>query len=1038
MGHADGRYFYSMRFVEGPSLAEILRTGPLSNDRAARYMEPVARLLHKLHQKGIVHRDLKPKNILIDTKEDRPFVTDFGLAKSPAYAQGLTQVEACMGTPEYISPEQARNSATAREPSDIYSFGATLYELLTGRPPFRAADAWETLRQVREEEPLSPRRLNPAVHRDLELICLKCLQKEPQKRYAKALVVAEELQRYSTGQPLRHTRPVSRAERGWRWCRRNPALATASGLALAALLATAIVSACFAMYLSGVVRDKRVQTAEFALNNGLGKCAEGKIGEGMLWLARSLELAPDDAKDYDRVARTNLGSWSGMLYPLRAVLPQSEQLVAVALSVDGKTIFTATQEKALLKDPQTGNPIGPPLATPSYIACATFSPDGKLILTGCRDNSARLWEVSTGRLIGSPLYHSREASARVTAVAFSPDSKLAVTGSTDRTAKIWEVITGRAIGGPLLHKASVLSVSFSANGKRVLTGTTLPKQEPGAIWGVRTIGLLGSPLQQGPYVGIYELQTSGLRSEERTSEARLWDVATGRPLSQLLRHRLSLDAVACSSDGRFITTVAGSNAQIWDVASGKSEAELFPLQNGLSAVAFSADGKLLLTGSLDGNAQLWDVITRKPVGPRLRHRERITSVVVGADGKFLVTGSDRTVRLWEVTPPKTRILRLKHQADHVTTAAFSADGRMVATGSQEGNVQIWETATGKARDLSPKHQGWIKAIAFSPDGKRLATGAHDEGRLWDVAGGIPRAIFRYPNPLLRVVLAVAFSPDGRSLLTGVVDGNVGVWDAATGQSIGGLFGHTEAVYALAISRNGKLMVTGSEDCSAQVWDALTKQPIGPRLRQGGPILSAVFNSDGRFVLTGSTDGTAQLWDAITGQKIGPRLAHEGPVGVVAFSPDDSLLLTASRDLVQLWETSTGRRRGTALQHQGVVYSAAFSPDGRLVLTGSADTTARFWDAGTGKQCGPPLQHRNIVQAHFSPNGKTALTVGYGETPRLWDVPSRVDGSVERIVLWTNVLTGMRLDETGAVHVLDSASWKEARRHLEDLGGPPSP
>jgi WD40 repeat protein/predicted Ser/Thr protein kinase len=1046
MGHASGQYFYSMRFVEGQSLAEILRTGPLSNHRAASYMEPVARLMLKLHEKGIVHRDLKPKNILIDSKEERPFVTDFGLAKSSAYAQGLTQVEACMGTPEYIAPEQARNSATAREPSDIYSFGATLYELLTGRPPFRAADPLETLRQVREEEPLSPRRLNPAVHRDLELICLKCLQKEPQKRYANALELAEELRRYQTGEPLRHTRAVGKPERIWRWCRRNPLQASFIGLTMVALAAVTalLVTLVFIVQL----REEKHQTQVLsnrlltfsAIEQGRTLCEEGDTGRGLLWLARSLELGEPDQPDLEWGTRASWTGWSRTLLPLKAILPQDKELVTLALSIDGKTVFTATQSDAQLRDAHTGKPIAPPLVTPALILCAAFSPDGKLLLTGCRDNSARLWEVASGKLIGNPLYHDRRANQPVKALAFSPDGRMAVTGSWDRTAIIWDVATRMPIGQPLQHRGALFSVCFSAGGNRILTGSAVSKKELMAFCSARAIGWLGSALGQGPCVAAPALAAFGHVGENVAGEARLWDTATGRLIAQPLGHRREVEAAAFSSDGKAIVTVSGGTAQVWDLATGKSTAEPFLLQNGMSAVTFSAEGKWLLTGGKDGTSQLYGVSPLMTVGSRLHHRGRVTRVAFSVDGSFLVTGSsDKNVRLWEIQPPLSRPLPLNHQGDHIQAAALSLDGSMLATGSEEGNIQIWDSATGKARDLCPKHQGLVKAIAFGPDGKTLLTGALDEGRLWDVAGGIPVTVFRNPKPIWGQVVEAAYSPDGKTILTATLDGKVWGWDAAVGQPIGQLSQHVETVHRIAFSPNGKLFVTASEDCSAQVWDASTRQPIGPPLRHGGPVLAAVFNSDGRFVLTGSKDGTAQLWDAITGQTISPRLAQESPVWVVAFSPDDSLILTMSRDAVRLWDTKTGRHRGTLLQHQGVINAAVFSPDGRLVLTGSEDRTAKFWDAVTGKQCGPSLHHRSLVgRVLFTPDGKTALTTGYGETARFWDVPVPVKGSVERILLWTNVITGMRLDESGVSQVLDPADWEKACRHLQELGGPPVP
>jgi tetratricopeptide (TPR) repeat protein/predicted Ser/Thr protein kinase len=235
VGEDRGRHFYSMRYVEGQSLDEALRERPLPDRDAAVCLERVARAVHYAHEQGILHRDLKPGNILLDA-DGRPFVTDFGLAKWSEGPQDMTQSGQWLGSPPYLSPEQARDAAGVTAAGDVYSLGATLYHALTGRPPFQAADVVETLRQVREEDPVPPRRLNPAVSADLETICLKCLHKEPARRYASALAFAEDLRRFLAGEPI-HARPVGPVERLYRWCRRNPkvaSLATALGTVLAA------------------------------------------------------------------------------------------------------------------------------------------------------------------------------------------------------------------------------------------------------------------------------------------------------------------------------------------------------------------------------------------------------------------------------------------------------------------------------------------------------------------------------------------------------------------------------------------------------------------------------------------------------------------------------------------------------------------------------------------------------------------------------------------------------------------------------------
>jgi serine/threonine-protein kinase len=203
VGQEDGRCYYCMELIEGPSLAKKLAGGPLPGRTAARYMVGVARGIDHAHRHGVLHRDLKPANILIDP-DDHPHVADFGLAKQLARdSHGCTRTGAVLGTPSYMSPEQAAGAKTVGPASDIYGLGALLYELLTGRPPFKAESSLDTIMQVLERDPAPPRLLNPKVDRDLETICLKCLQKDPARRYPSAAMVAEDLERFLNGESIR-------------------------------------------------------------------------------------------------------------------------------------------------------------------------------------------------------------------------------------------------------------------------------------------------------------------------------------------------------------------------------------------------------------------------------------------------------------------------------------------------------------------------------------------------------------------------------------------------------------------------------------------------------------------------------------------------------------------------------------------------------------------------------------------------------------------------------------------------------------------
>jgi serine/threonine protein kinase len=249
VGQADGRHFYSMRYVEGRSLAEVLREGPLPERAAAVCLERVARAIDYAHAQGILHRDLKPGNILLDA-DQRPYVTDYGLAKWMEGPQDMTQTGQWLGSPPYLSPEQAQDAARVTAASDIYGLGATLYHALTGRPPFQAAEVLETLRQVKTDDPVPPYQLNPAVSRDLETICLKCLAKEPSRRYTSALALAEDLRRFLAGEPIQ-ARRTPLWERAGKWARRRPTAAVLVGVTSLALAAILILSTWYTARLQG-------------------------------------------------------------------------------------------------------------------------------------------------------------------------------------------------------------------------------------------------------------------------------------------------------------------------------------------------------------------------------------------------------------------------------------------------------------------------------------------------------------------------------------------------------------------------------------------------------------------------------------------------------------------------------------------------------------------------------------------------------------------------------------------------------------------
>lgn len=536
------------------------------------------------------------------------------------------------------------------------------------------------------------------------------------------------------------------------------------------------------------------------------------------------------------------------------------------------------------------------------VSAVSFSRDGRFLVTGSKDRTARLWDVVTSKPLGLPFRH-REG---VNAVALDPEGRIFVTGTEDGTY-LWDVVTGKMLRY-ILKTHRVQAVAFSPDGRAIATGTE------------------------------EDLWSGG---------AQLWDVRTGKPLAPLLKNEMAVHALAFSPDGRTVAILTGpfefGSVRLLDARTGKL---VFNLQDQefARAVAFSPDSLTVAIGSSKGSLQFFDTRTGKLLSTWQNHSS-VEALAFSADGRVLAIGaSDGNAQLFDARTGTLIALPLQH-GDSVYSVAFSPDGRTLAIGYRDKTARLWEARTGKALAPSLQQKAFAAIVAFSSDGRALAMGYNDK-TVWLLdtrAGGRVLSPRFHPEANIR---AVAFSPDGRTLAMGYGDKTVRLWDAATGKQLAPPFQNQSVVYTMAFSPDGRTLATGSTDNIGRLWDTQTgKLLLFFRQHEAG-IDTLAFSPDGRCLATGSIDSTARLWDTHTGQTLTPPLQHENGVVAVAFSRDGRALATAEFEssTVHLWGAATGKPLTTPLTIQERARTLVFSPNGRSFVVATVHWLNTYsWD-----------------------------------------------------------------------------------------------
>jgi len=938
IGEHEGQWYFSMDYVDGQSLADMARGRPLVAKKAAEWMKSIAEAVHYAHTQGVLHRDLKPANILIDAL-DQPRITDFGLAKRLGAAEtsggwdsdlALTGTGELVGTPSFMSPEQASANRRAVDvTSDVYSLGAVLYYLLTGRPPFQAESLLDTLEQVRDSDPIRPRRLNRSVPSDLETVCLKCLEKAPANRYRSAEALARDLGRFLEHKPI-EARACGPLVKCARWCRRQPALSAALGLCLA-LVTAGVVQAIrewreaerFAEYQRSLLYAEGMKLADVALS-------EEHFRRVRTILDRHVpEPGQRDLRGFE---------WWYLWHQSREeqvdrFRPQDSLTVAMSVTPDGKLLGTASYEGMVgvwrLPGRESVTNFSVESQGPRRNGLE-FSTDGSMLAVHEGDR-VRLWrtgdwselEGPTGGAWMAPQKDSRP-------VGFMDGDRVLVAKFQDEVV-VWD-IAKCAVRNRLRGAEGDLGFLMVPIGNGAIAA--LATQNSVEIWDVlegRRLHQL-DPLLDGPNALAYCPVNGWLACGDRRGAVVVWDGSGGalgsdvggksarlaaggippRLVGVVYTRNAAVYALRFSRDGKYI--VAGGREQViraWKLDALGETVELRGQVKSIRALCFLMDGSKLVSSDTSNDLRFWEfppteggLAEETPKGVATAESDTVDA----GGGPFASVTLGRTQGN---VPSGTGSGGLVTYGGWELPLVFTTDRRFLVAVTREMGLGVYDRFSGELkRGMKLALSGRPTCCAASPGGRWFAyPDASGVVRLCEVDGLRVRSGFEWPRPRLQ---GIGFTPDERSMLL-VNLGGCEVWD----------------------TESGKLQFE---------W----KHRLGPGFD---------FSPDGRWLAivdrqVDDTMCTVSILDWRIGQVVRNLRGHLSTVKAIAFSPDHRHLATASWDeTIRLWDLSQPDGSGDQLLfgHKEPVTALAFTHDGRTLASSAQDRTIRLWSVAHGQE-----------------------------------------------------------------------------------------
>ncbi len=936
---ANGRPYFVMELVHGVPITEHCDRARLNLGQRMSLFIQVCDAIQHAHHKGVIHRDIKPSNVLVEVTDGQPGVKviDFGVAKAVSRHLGgetvFTAQGQIIGTPEYMSPEQAESTAQDVDTrTDLYSLGVLLYELLTGTLPFdpkslRAAGLLEIHRIIREVDPPKPstrlanlgddsvasarnRRtidssvLERQLRGDLDWITMKAMDKDRDRRYESVSELAADIRRHLKNEPVIAGAP-SAGYRLSKFIRRHRTVVTA-GLLVALALVTGIIgttTAAIVAYRAQLEEakqrtraDRKAAEAERVAYLASVTAASESIRAGELGAATDrLSAAPEIHRGWEWDHLTARRDES-----LAVVHRGDEAVLALALSGDGRRLAAGdTGGVVRLWDPDDLRLLWEITGHEQQVSSLSFSGDGARLVSGSADFTARTWNVADGRRLAL-LDGTRDG---VFAAACSPDGRhVALSGRNEAVIQIYEVESATRIARLEGHDAFVQGLAFDPAGRR-------------------------------------------LASAGSDATVRLWSAEDWRPLDTLAGHTESVNDVTFTPDGEILASgSADQSVRLWDVRTGAALATLEPRDGEVHAIAFGPNGERLAVGTNGRRLHVYDVTNRRLLSSLLGHRAVVYAACFDPAGDRL----------------------------------FSAGG--------DGTIRVWDTEWAEFAGVFRGHEGAVCGVAFRPDGTTFVTAALRTLRIWDADGG--RALDRLDAPDILTACAVRRS-DG-VVAAGDTKGAVRLADAGLERWQSEWTGDHGVVHALAFSPDGALLAAGHHDGAVVVREVATgavRAMLGAHERA---VEGLAFAASRPHLASASRDGAVRVWNVETGAAVSTIPGTGRWLSAVAYSPDDAFIAAAGHDnTITIHDAATGSPTATMAGHTSYIVALVYTPDGKRLLSGSYDRTVRAWDTATFEEVLAMRGHAaEVLALAIAPDGTRAVSGGIDMTARTWDTLSR--------------------------------------------------